>query len=190
MTKNQSSPVKSLKPNLIEVQFGLADDCIRACAYCNHIAKTRSIHVAWSSIMDMCYQDAIISWNVIFGKYSQQGHWKHFTERLPVPRGSRLLPFGKTLICNNLGITPLEWDDYWLKMTEIRNNYLAHFNHEAEYGELPGLQWAFQTACLYRDWLKSLLVEYKRVGYNISIDETSTNEIVTLLESQIAEVCR
>ncbi len=90
--------MKKPKVDWIEVQFGLVHDCIRACIYADHIANAKPKEAAWLSIVDMCYSDAIISWNAIFGNNSQETHWEKLLEVLPPPLNSALKPFSKAII--------------------------------------------------------------------------------------------
>jgi len=173
----------------IEVQFGLAHDCIRACVYGNYIARRKSTCAAWLSLMDMCYTDAVITWNQLFGTDSQHAHWKAFTAMIPVPSGSQLKPFGREVICNYIGIDERQWSSYHEAMIRTRNNWLAHFDHRSPLTDLPDLTWALHSAYLYRAWLLELLKEYRRRGHNLVIDETPGEVILNMLEEQISEIC-
>lgn len=177
------------KTSRIEIQFGLAHDCIRACVYSNYIARKKSTKVAWLSLMDTCYADAVITWNQLFGTNSQQAHWKAFTHSVALPTGTKLKPFGKNIICDYLKITEVQWASYHAAMVQTRNSCLAHFDHQADHAELPELTWALHSAFLYRAWLLELLKEYQSQGHDILIDETSGDLLLKQLEQQISEVC-
>lgn len=173
----------------IEVQLGLAHDCIRACVYGNYIARRKSDKAAWLSIMDMCYADAVVTWNQLFGTDSQHAHWKAFTALLPIPSGIPLKPFGKEVICAYIGIEEEQWSSYHAAMVSTRNSWLAHFDHRSPLADLPDLTWALHSAYLYRAWLLELLKAYRACGHNVVIDETPGEKILEMLEEQIAEVC-
>ena len=153
----------------IEVQFGLAHDCIRACVYGNYIARRESARPAWLSIMDMCYADAVITWNQLFGTDSQHAHWKGFTALLPIPSGVPLKPFGREVICDYIGINEEQWTSYHTSMVRTRNNWLAHFDHRSLLADLPDLTWALHSAYIYRAWLLELLKGYRACGHDIVI---------------------
>lgn len=173
----------------IEVQFCLAHDCIRACVYGDFIWRKKSAKVAWLSLMDMCYSDAIITWNQLFGSNSQESHWKGFVDLIPVPVGFALKPFSSKVICDYIGINEKQWRSYHKMMVETRNNWLAHFNHTKALSDLPDLTWALHSAFVYRAWLLELLRAYRTCGYKIVIDETPGEMILKMLEDQIAELC-
>ncbi|AKX54615.1 hypothetical protein AKN90_02010 [Thiopseudomonas alkaliphila] len=139
--------------------------------------------------MDTCYADAVITWNQLFGTNSQQAHWKAFTHSVALPTGTKLKPFGKNIICDYLKITEDQWASYHATMIQTRNCYLAHFDHQTDHTELPGLIWALHSAFLYRAWLLELLKEYQSQGQDILIDETSGDQLLKRLEQQISEVC-
>ena len=173
----------------IEVQFGLAHDCIRACIYGDFIGRKEPKKAAWFSIMDMCYADAVLSWNQIFGSDSQPAHWKKLADRLPVPERSKLMPFGKGMVAEYIGVSIPEWEAFHAAMVVVRNTNLAHFDHKKPPPELPNLTWVLHSAYLYREWLLQLLREYKDQGYALNIDETTGPEILEMLRKQIAEIC-
>lgn len=182
-------PSMTIHVDRLEVQFGLAHDCIRACVYCNYIAHRKSARPAWQSIMDMCYADALITWNQLFGSDSQHAHWKGFTALLPIPAGGPLKPFGKEVICNYIGINEEQWSSYHTSMVRTRNNWLAHFDHRLPLADLPNLTWALHSAYIYRAWLLELLKGYRAQGHAIVIDETPGDMVLKMFEEQIAEIC-
>ena len=177
------------KIDRVEIQFGLAHDCIRACVYSNYISCQNSERVAWLSIMDMCYADAVLAWNQLFGTDSQDAHWKKFSAWLPVPPNSNLKPFGKEVICDYLDISEQQWASYHSAMVQTRNSCLAHFDRKEAQRELPNLTWALHSAILYRAWLLEVLREYKTRGHDILIDESSGTDVIKQFEGQISEIC-
>jgi len=174
----------------IEVQFSLAHDCIRACIFADHIGRTKPKEDAWLSICDMCYSDAIMSWNAIFGTNSQSSHWKKITESLPIPRDSNLKPFGLAMILDCLSATEEQWKKYHQDLVNFRNDRLAHFRTEASSVDAPNITWALHSACLYREWLIQLLRAQQSAGKNIKITETTQQEMLDMFRRQIAEVCK
>ena len=177
-------------PDPIEVQFGLAHDCIRACIFADHIARTNPKEDAWLSICDMCYSDATIAWNSLFGSNSQSSHWKKITESLPIPSSSKLKPFGLLMILEKLGATEVEWKAYHKSLVDFRNNRLAHFRTEVSSVEQPNITWMLDSACLYREWLIQLLRAQQREGKNIKVTETTQEEMLAMFRRQISEVCQ
>lgn len=174
----------------LDRQFNLAHDCIRACVYADYIGRKLPKGDAWLSIGDMCYSDAIITWNAIFGSDSQESHWKKMAPIIPIPKHSTLTPFGKTMIANYLNITNEEWEQFHASMVSFRNTRAAHFIINLENGTIPDLLWAKKSACHYREWLISLLQAYQAAGKNVKITETTEKEMLATFEVQIAEICR
>ena len=179
-----------MKLDPLEIEFHLVHDCIRAITYADYVARKKPDAEAWLSIVDMFYSEAIISWNMIFGTDSQELHWKNISKKLPLPNGSKLKPFGKELITEDLGITTVEWEKYHKEMRDMRNERIAHFNYKISKKSPPNVTWALRSAYLYREWLLSLLKEYKKMGKPISITETGGEEMIKLFEKQIAEICK
>ncbi|WP_192985544.1 hypothetical protein [Pseudomonas sp. EggHat1] len=174
----------------IEVQFGLVHDCIRACVYADHIHQVPNKKDAWLSIMDMCYSDAIMSWNTIFGTNSQETHWKKLAAALPVPKQSQLKPFDKAMIIDYLNISDGEWNEYYKRMVDFRNHRLAHFQHTIIEQEPPNITWALHSAYLYREWLLSLLRAHQAAGVKMKITKTSGADMLALFKKQIEELCK
>lgn len=174
----------------IEIQFHLVHDCIRACVYADFIARKKPKEVAWLSICDMCYSEAIISWNALFGTNSQNSHWKKMVAKIPLPSRSRVKPFGKEMIAAHLKTTEKEWEQYHASMVDFRNNRLAHFNLNVVREDFPNFNWAMNSAYLYRKWLLSLLMEYKKAGLNIKTTETNGEMMLEMFRKQIAEICK
>lgn len=174
----------------IDAQFGLVHDCIRACVYADHIDRITHKKDAWLSLGSICYAEAIITWNHIFGANSQKSHWKRFTKLVPVPEGSRLKPFGPQVIACYLDIPVETWASYHASLVSVRNDLLAHFDHESKMGQLSNLTWAMHSAYLYRSWLISLLNEYCSRGCNIKVTSELGPEILDIFQRQISEVCQ
>ncbi|MGV1046633.1 MAG: hypothetical protein ACOYBN_15570 [Limnohabitans sp.] len=174
----------------IEVQFHLAHDCIRACVYVEHIASVSSRSNTWVSIRDMCYSEAIISWNQIFGTDSQQAHWKKLSKALPIPANARLEPFGKAMVVRDLNISDGQWSQYHKDMLDFRNNRLAHFDCCIRHEHPPNLKWALQSACLYREWLRDLLLAYQAAGHHVGVSNTTGAQMLQVFRSEIATICR
>ena len=177
-----------MKLDPLEIEFHLVHDCIRAAIYADYVVRIKPLKAAWLSISDMLYAEAVITWNVIFGTNSQELHWKKVTEKLPIPTNSKLKPFGKEMIIAYLGITKEEWGKYHSEMVDIRNERLTHFNYNIIRENMPNITWALNSAYLYREWLLSLLREYKNQGKNINITETTGEEMLKLFKKQIEEI--
>lgn len=173
----------------LRVQFDLLHDCIRGCTYGDFIMRKPEKKDAWWSICDMCYADAVLSWNSIFGVDSQESHWKKFTEANPVPSGSRLKPFSSELIAQGLGISDQQWAEYWRQMGRMRNKRLAHFDHNAGLQQYPNITYALHSACFYRNWLRELIAEMHKTGESISFDGPTNDEMLSQFRTQIEAVC-
>lgn len=77
----------------LDVQFGLLHDCIRGSVYGNYLFHKKDKKDARWAIMDMAYADAIGSWCMIFGAWSEPAHWKKFLDELPAPVPTEIGPF-------------------------------------------------------------------------------------------------
>lgn len=174
----------------IKVQFNLAQDCVRACVYVEHIASVSSPHNAWVSIRDMCYSEAILSWNQIFGTDSQQAHWKKLSKALPIPVNAKLKPFGREMVIDGLSITKEQWSKFHKDMVAFRNNRLAHFDCCIRHENPPNLRWALQSACLYREWLLDLLRAYLAEGHEVGISKITGKQMLQFFRSEIVAICR
>lgn len=174
----------------IDIQFGLVHDCVRACIFADHISRTKPKEVAWLSIADMCYADAIISWNAIFGTDSQDSHWKKHAQLFEVPDGSKLKPFGLEMILAYLKTTKEQWRLYHTKLVAYRNDRLAHFSLKSPDPDPPDLTWALKSACLYRRWLTDVLRAQKSAGKEFDVTSTTEAEMLALFKTQISEVCQ
>lgn len=179
-----------MKIDPLEIQFHLVHDCIRAIIYADYIETYSPKADAWLSIKDMFYSEAVIAWNAIFGTNSQNSHWKKLSEKLPIPKGSKLKPFGKELIIEELKITTEEWEQYHLAMVNMRNERIAHFNFEVTKNNFPNVSWALRSAYLYREWLITLLKEHNKTGMKYKITTTTNEDMVDLFKGQIAEICK
>ncbi|ACB35384.1 hypothetical protein Lcho_3124 [Leptothrix cholodnii SP-6] len=180
--------MKNVDIDPLDVQFGLAHDCIRACIFADHIQKTKPKASAWPSLLDMCYSDAIMSWNAIFGTDSQDSHWKNWVAKVSPPKNSPLRPFHRSMIVSCLNTTETAWMHYHQRMTEFRNKRLAHFVH-APVGDPPNITWALHSACLYREWLISLVRAYQDAGFSVRASEKTGQEMLEQFRAQIAEIC-
>lgn len=174
----------------LDVQFHLVHDCIRACVYADYIGRAKVKKDAWFSIADMCYSDAILSWNHIFGTNSQQSHWKKLVGNVPLPARSPLRSFGREMIIDYLKTTGNEWDRYHARMVEFRNDRIAHFDHTVVRDDLPNTSWALRSSYLYREWLLSLLRAHQASGRPIKITQTTGEEMLAVFKAQIAQICR
>ena len=72
-------------------KFSLLDDCLRSCVFASHIWKKRPVEgSAWVNIADLCYTDAILSWNKLFGQRNQETHWSKLAPKVKIPEGDKL----------------------------------------------------------------------------------------------------
>lgn len=172
----------------IRIQFGLTHDCIRACVFCDHIARARPTADAWISLADICYSDAVITWAQLFGTDSEDTHWKNFVAKL-----SSLPPdlkaFSSFLICEYLEIEKRDWESFHTQMVQTRNKRLAHIDRFHDLGEFPGLDWAARSCYLYREWLLKLLDEATEPNADAENEPHSGREIMEIFKRHISEVC-
>lgn len=173
----------------LDVQFGLVHDCIRACVYADYIMRHENKKDAWWAICDMCYADAIISWNQIFGAWSQKAHWKEFMKDCPVPKQSKLRPFSKELVTEYLKVPLDQWEAYHKSLKAVRDSRLAHFDHDAAHQELPNITWVLHSSYFYRIWLLEFLRELQKLGYKLRITDESNEDMLKRFREQIAAAC-
>ena len=172
-------------------QIGLADDCLRACVFGDYIMIRRPPpDSAWRSIADICYSDAVITWNQLFGQRSQETHWTKFVSQLKIPKGDKLKPFGKEMIIQFLDISEDEWNKYHHSMVAVRNLKVAHLNVNQPVDELPNVTNAMHCAYLYRDWLMEAMLLANRMGYNFKVDKNRAKDCVNIYKGLIEKACK
>lgn len=176
--------------HLIEQQFGLVHDCMRACVYGDYIERVAPKDEAWMSIRDMCYSDAIISWSSIFGVYSEETHWKKLVEQFECPKGERLRVFSSSSIEAYLGISHDEWQEFWKKVIDVRNHRIAHTVVSYRIEDLPNVTWLLSSSYIYREWLIELLKLGKRLGHDIKVTEQSSRWVIDNFKRQIREALK
>jgi hypothetical protein len=174
----------------LAIQFGLLHDCIRACIYADYIIRKEIKHDAWWSIADMCYADAVTSWNCIFGANSQESHWKKFVSQAAIPQKSNLKPFSRGLLVQHLGISESVWGEFWKSMTDVRNKEIAHIDPNHSFDHLPNTTLLLHSACCYRDWLIALMEEQRKSGKSISFEGPTNTEVIHLFKTQIKTACK
>ncbi|GAB0153227.1 hypothetical protein MnBA_26270 [Marinobacterium sp. BA1] len=140
---------------------------------------------AWFAIGDMCYADAVISWNQLFGQRSQETHWSRLTEKIKIPEGDKLRPFGRDMIIEYLSISNEEWVRYHKEMVDMRNMRIAHLNLSQTVDVIPNLTKAMRCSYLYRDWLTEALHLGKRLGIDINISSQRAKDASEIFRSQI-----
>jgi hypothetical protein len=155
--------------------------------YADFIARQKpSEDSAWLGILDICYADAIISWNQLFGTRSQETHWSKFVSRIPIPEGERLIPFTKELIIKNLKITEKQWEEFHQQMLTFRNIRLAHFNIVEITKGFPEMKLMVEACGFYREWLIQALKMGKRLGYHgADITDEKLKDVIESFSSAI-----
>lgn len=165
--------------DIFTLHFGLIDDCLRACVFCDYIARqSPPKESAWPAIADMCYSDAVLSWTKIFGQKSQETHWRKLAERIPIPPSENLKPFSKEIILSYLKINIEEWDAYHRSMLDMRNTRLAHMNVAYHLDDFPNITYALQSAYIYREWLTESLYLANRLGYKFNVSDDRAEDVV------------
>lgn len=171
------------------LQFSLTHDCIRACIYSQYIQKFCKDRAAWISLGDMCFSEAIMCWNQIFGTDSQGCHWKKFVSASDIPRHSKLKPFSVENIIEHLKIDEASWSGYHRSMVEFRNDRLAHFHTFNLYPNPPSIEWALASACAYRGWLCELIKAKEFTGLPVQLSSISEEQMLLQFQSEIENVC-
>jgi hypothetical protein len=169
-----------------EQHFGLVDDCLRACVFGDYIFRQNPpVDSAWLAIGDMCYADAVVSWNQLFGQRSQETHWSKLTKQIKIPEGGKLRPFGRDMILEYLSITDEEWIRYHKEMVDMRNVRIAHLNLSQSVDSIPNLNKAMWCSYLYRNWLTEALHLGNRIGLNISVSEQRAKDVTEIFKNKI-----
>ncbi|HHN8499838.1 TPA: hypothetical protein ACRR13_000532 [Klebsiella quasipneumoniae] len=111
----------------------------------------------YRSICNALIGDAAINWCKVFGSDAEGTHWK-----CVVDDHKR---FRKVLFSEH-GITQVEFQVYWKKMTEFRNNIIAHFNVEHfSNGSTPEFDTAIAVASITHKYMfENLPSSVKFVG--------------------------
>lgn len=174
--------------HIIEQQFGLVHDCMRACVYADYINRNAPQGGAWESIKDMCYSDAIISWANIFGTDKEKTHWKKLVENFRFVNFDKIKVFSREMIVTYLDISEAEWVSFWKLVIKTRNKRVAHIDTEVRIENLPNITWLLQSAYLYREWLIELLKLGQRRGFAIKITEQSSTSVLEKFRSEIANI--
>jgi hypothetical protein len=169
----------------IQQQFNIVHDCIRACVFFDHIYRQKPTNCAWHSLKGMCYSDAIITWNKLFGVWSQETHWKNFVSTIKIPVNGEFELFTKEKMIDAIEMTESQWDTFHQSMLDTRNTRVAHLNLTQEIDSLPKLKWVILSACFYREWLVQVLKKDKAIDFSKNIAEQSSSWVVNDFYEQI-----
>lgn len=174
-------------------KFSLLDDCLRSCVFTSYIwEKKPQEGSAWVNIADLCYSDAILSWNKLFGQKNQETHWSKLSPQVKIPEVDALRPFDRDLIIEFLKISEEEWNNYHKSMVDFRNTRLAHLNMKQRVEMLPNLTLAMHCCYLYRDWLSEALRMANRSGqsgHKIKVADQKASDSVKFFKEQIKLAC-
>ena len=154
--------------------------------YGDFLAQKKVQEGAWPSIMDMCYADAVISWNSIFGQRSQETHWSKFVSKITIPKNDKLKPFDRHVVIGYIETNEEEWTAFHTAMVNVRNTRIAHLNTNKDLHGLPNITWLLHSCFIYREWLIQALHLGNRLGYEIKITDQNTKEVIEGFKSQIA----
>ncbi|MCU8091650.1 hypothetical protein L5M18_08745 [Shewanella sp. SM20] len=172
--------------DIFSQQFQIIDNGLRGCVFGDYIVRnnTDNDH-AWGSIMNMCYAEAVISWNQIFGQTSQETHWSKLVSQITIPPGDKLKIFNKEMILKYLKISEDEWVKYHQSMVDFRNVRIAHLNIQHTIEVIPDITKAMHCLYLYREWLTEVLHFGVRQGFNIKICNDKAADTVRCYKEQI-----
>ena len=99
------------------------------------------------SICNALLSDAALSWCKVFGVNAEETHWKAVVDDQGKFRYA---------LFKELSVGQSEFQDYWRKMTDFRNNIVAHFNTEHfESGETPSFDLAMESSVIAHKYLRS-----------------------------------
>jgi hypothetical protein len=100
----------------------------------------------FKSICNALLCDAAISWCKVFGSNQEKTHWKFTVNNQAAFRDH---------LFSELGITQKEFHCYWEKLTDFRNNMVAHFNCDYfESEETPSFDIAMHSAAVAHKYLR------------------------------------
>lgn len=168
-----------------KIQMGLALDVIRASVFADHIAQLSTREHAWPALHDMCYVDAVNTWNQLFGDTKQASHWSHYQKEFLLPaKLPGYQPFSARLICEFLGTDRPRWDSFVRGMIDARNKRVAHLDHRVENVELFRLDWALFSSIAYRDWMLGVMEKIAQMQGKTS-QSISTQEVIDSYRVQI-----
>ena len=174
--------------NSLKIQFGLVNDCLRACVFGSFLDEKKPHDNAWDTFCDMCYSDVLLSWNCIFGTRSQETHWRNFVSEIQIPRNEEFHPFKKQLILEHLNVTEKEWDEYHNSMVTARNERIAHINIGEKVLKLPNILFAMNSCQRYREWLIEYCVMLNKHDSSIRVSKTSSSDVCRLYLTEIEKI--
>ena len=105
----------------------------------------------WIHIFNNFFDLAILEWCKVFGTDSEPTHWKTLVDDHESFRKGRL---------KHMGLTESEWESYWTKAKNYRNNIITHFRKNPnKVKNYPALDNIITSACYYYGWLVKALAE-------------------------------
>lgn len=109
----------------------------------------------WAFTGDAHLRAATIYWCMVFGSHTNNPtHWKNLVRDegdLPELRAG----FRKAVL-SQTGFTDDQWDEYWQKIVDFRNRYVAHLDLGGFKDVVPLFDKAMDVAFAYDDWIRDL----------------------------------
>ena len=127
---------------LLTREDGMRKDCAINCDHIQTISKDKRTQVSkaiWFALN-------------IFGTDDNEIHWKKIT----IENLDEFQNEFRSIIYTVTGLSKDGWDEYWRKLCEFRNNYVAHV--VLEYNEpVPRMDHALTVARVYDEWIRKEL---------------------------------
>ena len=145
------------KPELFIEQYPLVKRFMYHLAYFQEISNASKIHQQqsefWTHTINAHLIQASIIWCMVFGSDGcNQTHWKNLSE---VACEDLQSSFQQKLHIET-GMNLDQWNTYWHKMTEFRNQYAAH--RELNYDKpVPSFSMALRIALCYDKWIREVI---------------------------------
>lgn len=104
----------------------------------------------WTRTIDAHLLRAVIDWCMVFGTDKNPTHWKN----LPATNKNHHIKEFRRLLKMKADLSPVEWEDYWLKMLDFRDNYAAHRTLQETFPAPPCFDKALEVVFIYDWWLR------------------------------------
>jgi hypothetical protein len=129
-----------------------------------NLKSIEEFQLFWIMTNNAHIKESILIWCKIFGnENSNQTHWKELLSK-------ELIDEFRRDLFEDLQIDRTKWNDYWRSMVDFRDKYIAHTEPEFK-GVTPILEFAYQSALFYYDWMKGKFLELNNIVYLDDIEE-------------------
>lgn len=120
---------------------------------------------------------AIIEWCKIFGTDRNESHWKKIFKK----ESKYFENAVRERILNKAEFSGAEWNDYWKKLCDFRNEYCAHRNPDSQI-PVPFMDKSFKAASAYFEFIIALIPWDNRQGDLNEHEILFENECIKAIE--------